>query len=210
MMLDINLLPKKTKKISGQFVSMLILFGAILIVVAGYFGVFVPLQKKNEFSNKISKVKEEIEKYNVSDAEYYQLLNLVENKRLEGNALLYLRNNRLDITDCLVNIEASMPVDIYLENLIISGTTLNLEGYSKDYTDISKFIVKLRTIDNIFNTTFTSAKLEKGDIGKDDKYAFYIYNDLVHRDVIAELQTVDSFTQQPSEDIASEGGEVAQ
>ena len=210
MMLDINLLPKKSKSISSQLVTILILVGAVFVVVAGFFGVLMPLQKKNELNNKISEVKYEIEKYNVSDAEYYQLLNYVDNKRMEGEALLYLRNNRLDITDCLDNIEESMPVDTYLNTLELSGPSLNIIGISKDYRNISKFIVKLRGLDNLYNTTFTTATLDKGDQGEDDEYEFTIYNDIVHRDIIGELQGVDTFTQQPPVGVNSKGGEVAQ
>ena len=207
MMLDINLLPKKTKRISSQIVAVLVLIGMIFVVVAGVFGVFIPLQKKNDLNNKISKVKENIEQYNVSDAEYYQLFSLVENKRLEGDALLYLRNNRRDITDFLDNIEATLPEDIYLNTLKISGTSLNIVGSSKDYTNISKFLVKLRTIDNIFNTKFTEATLTE-TVSNDEYYSFNIYGFITHRDIIEELQMVGTQVQQPPSVDTSKGGEA--
>ena len=52
----------------------------------------------------------------------------------------------------LDNIEVNTPEDIYLENLSIEGGMLNLSGYSPNYEDIAKYIVKLN-MDRVDNTT---------------------------------------------------------
>ena len=90
------------------------------------------------------------------------------------------------ITALLDNIEVNTPEDIYLENLSIEGGMLNLSGYSPNYEDIAKYIVKLRNMDRVDNTTFTTATLDEND--DKEKYQFNLYCNIDQRDFISELQ----------------------
>lgn len=196
-MLDINLLPKKEKKISGGTTVIIILISITYVISAGILGFILPLQKKEVINKRISRIKEDIESYNVNEVEYYLLEKTVNDKRHESEVLLELRNNRLDITELLDNIEASMPVEIYFEQLNISGGVLNIEGYSPDYQNIAKFIVKLRSVNNLNNTAFTTASLEKED-GK-ELYYFNLYGNLDQMDIITELTQSENFNSQTDE-----------
>lgn len=185
-MRDINLLPKKSRKISFGAVVILLVLGILYVAVATLFGYLIPLRQRDELNRQINQIEKSIESINASEAEYYLLMQTVNMKRYEGEALLALRNNRLDITEFLDNVEASMPVDIYANALNISGGLLNIEGISLDYNDIARFMVKLRELDKVIDTTFTTATLDKANEG--EKYSFNIHSNLEKRDIIEELK----------------------
>lgn len=186
MMYDINLLPKNERKMSAGMTFLIVFISIAYVAAAVLFGLLLPLKEKENMNSKIKRIKEDIESYDVTEAEYYQLEKTVEEKKREGLALLALRNERLVITALLDNIEVNTPEDIYLENLSIEGGMLNLSGYSPNYEDIAKYIVKLRNMDRVDNTTFTTATLDEND--DKEKYQFNLYCNIDQRDFISELQ----------------------
>lgn len=195
---DINLLPSKVKKISFATLVVIIILALSYITAALVFGLYFPLKEKEDYNIKIKKLQDSIASYNASETEYYSLQQTVNVKRREADALLALKENRLETVKLLNDIEKNIPFVLFLDQLTVSKGKMTLIGTTTDYKEIAKFIVKLRDVDKVIDPTFTTATLEKTqsqlNIGEDEEndviemYSFDIYSNMEYRDVINDLQ----------------------
>lgn len=160
MMLDINLLPKKTKGLSSQTKLLIFLLVIVYFLVIAFFCVIKPMADKASIKGDISKINESIASYNVTDLEFIDLSERLNSKKEEVARIKVFKENELKVDKLLDNIEENIPSALYLDKFELANGLINISGYSKDYQDIAKFIVKLRSIERVENVVFTTAKLE--------------------------------------------------
>lgn len=190
MMHDINLLPKKVKKISTSSLIIFILCGLAYVGVGGYFGYIDPMSQKRDLENKIADRQAELSSYTVTTADVHLLKEEVNNAKVVSNALYELKNNRLDYTDLLDDIEASTPEDVRIGELDITSGVITILAKAPTYRDAAKYIVKLRNLDLVTDAKTTTLTKEEGiiDNQEEEYHVFTIVAPLPYRDIVEELQ----------------------
>ena len=169
MKADLNLLPKKKSNISAKNVVLLSIVSIIVLGVVGYFFVYMPNAEKNRISKEIEEKQDELAKYDGLDEELIQLNKEINDLKGMLDAVNGITSEYVKMTEKLEAIGQAMPVKMVINNFAYSDNTVEMEVqglYEKDiYTDIARFMVNLRNIDDVKSVSLNSVNYdEKEDI----------------------------------------------
>lgn len=204
MIYDINLLPKRKNKVSGKTLFTIFSFIILGIGVLAFFGIYLPLNMKNQLSDKIKRQQRELQTYTANDVQFIELTEQINNLKQMISALDELKNNRFQGTKILDSIEESIPKNIVVESISLESNLLTLEALSPSYREIAQFVVKAREIEKVLDVKFTNAYLQpdtEEQAGNKELYRFQIFITLDAQDLITVLE-------QGSTEAESGNGEV--
>ena len=169
MKADLNLLPKKKSNISVQNLVVLSLISAVVLGLVGYFFVYLPNVEKNIISKEIEEKQDELAKYDGLDEELIQLNKEINDLKGMLDAVNGITSEYVKMTEKLEAIGQAMPVEMIINDFTYSDNIVEMEAqglYEKDiYTDIARFMVNLRNIDDVKSVRLVSVNYdEKEDI----------------------------------------------
>lgn len=177
MKADLNLLPKKQSNISAKNLVILSVISIIVLGLVGYFFVYIPNEEKNRISKEIEEKQEELAKYEGLDEELAQLNIEIAGLKSMLEAVGGITSEYVKMTEKLEAIEEAIPVDIILKNISYTTDTINMSGEGLDYTDIARFMVSLRNIEDVEKVTLSTVNYteeQEEDNEETIKYQFDI------------------------------------
>lgn len=192
MIYDINLLPKRKKRVSGKTIFMISFVCICCAIVLAFCGVYLPLHTKSDLNNKIKDQQEELQSYTANDVYYMELTQQLKNVNQMITAFDELKNNRIQGTEILNRIEECIPKNIVIESLTMDHSLLTIEALSPSYKEMAQFVVKAREIEKVLDVKFTNANLEADtteEAGDEELHRFQMFLSLDVRDLITDLQS---------------------
>ncbi|HZK34730.1 MAG TPA: PilN domain-containing protein [Bacillota bacterium] len=164
MNLDVNLLPKSSKKLGGfdAFLLFIIIVGVLLIIA--FFGFYTPINNKTTLENQIEDRKQELTIVTAKTKEYTDLVNRVSAQTDRNKTIVSLKDNYILQSAVLEDIELSLHRDIILTNISLTQSSIDIKGESNDYDTIAQSIVNLREKDYFVGGSFKSVELDSEEL----------------------------------------------
>ena len=172
MNLDINLLPKSKKRLTGIDALLLALIIIGILALLAYFAFYAPINHKKTLEKQIEDRKIELEKVTKDVEEYTSLLENVAVQKDKNNTISSIKDSYILNTTLLEDIEMSLHKSISLTDIRLTQSNIVIKGISDDYDNIAQSIVNLREKDYFVTVKFNFVELKEDAEESKQYYTF--------------------------------------
>jgi Tfp pilus assembly protein PilN len=172
MNLDINLLPKSKKKLTGIDALLLALIIIGILALLAYFAFYAPINHKKTLEKQIEDRKIELEKVTKDVEEYTSLLENVAVQKDKNNTISSIKDSYILNTTLLEDIEMSLHKSISITDIRLTQSNIVIKGISDDYDNIAQSIVNLREKDYFVTVKFNVVELKEDAEESKEYYTF--------------------------------------
>lgn len=172
MNLDINLLPKSKKKITGIDALLLALIIIGILALLAYFAFYAPINHKKTLEKQIEDRKIELEKVTKDVEEYTSLLENVAVQKDKNNTISSIKDSYILNTTLLEDIEMSLHKSISITDIRLTQSNIVIKGISDDYDNIAQSIVNLREKNYFVTVKFNVVELKEDAEESKQYYTF--------------------------------------
>jgi Tfp pilus assembly protein PilN len=172
MNLDINLLPKSKKKLTGIDALLLALIIIGILALLAYFAFYAPINHKKTLEKQIEDRKIELEKVTKDVEEYTSLLENVAVQKDKNNTISSIKDSYILNTTLLEDIEMSLHKSISITDIRLTQSNIVIKGISDDYNNIAQSIVNLREKDYFVTVKFNVVELKEDAEESKEYYTF--------------------------------------
>lgn len=170
MKADLNLIPKKEALISKKAIIIGALLTVIILLVVGYFFVYIPKNEKDSILREIKNKKTEISSYDGLDEKQAELNKEKEELRKLIVAIDELKIKNVKLTNRIADIGKIIPVDVMLNTMSYNNGVMNITGTSPDMINISRFMVNLRNMDYVLDVSHSTSSFDnQSSYAEDDE-----------------------------------------
>jgi len=170
MKADLNLIPKKEALISKKAIIIGALLTVIIVLVVGYFFVYIPKNEKDSILREIKNKKTEISSYDGLDEKQAELNKEKEELRKLIVAIDELKIKNVKLTNRIADIGKIIPVDVMLNTMSYNNGVMNITGTSPDMINISQFMVNLRNMDYVLDVSHSTSSFDnQSSYAEDDE-----------------------------------------
>jgi Tfp pilus assembly protein PilN len=170
MKADLNLIPKKEALISKNAIIIGALLTVIILLVVGYFFVYIPKNEKDSILREIKNKKTEISSYDGLDEKQAELNKEKEELRKLIVAIDELKIKNVKLTNRIADIGKIIPVDVMLNTMSYNNGVMNITGTSPDMINISRFMVNLRNMDYVLDVSHSTSSFDnQSSYAEDDE-----------------------------------------
>lgn len=170
MKADLNLIPKKEALISKKAIIIGALLTVIIVLVVGYFFVYIPKNEKDSILREIKNKKTEISSYDGLDEKQAELNKEKEELRKLIVAIDELKIKNVKLTNRIADIGKIIPVDVMLNTISYNNGVMNITGTSPDMINISRFMVNLRNMDYVLDVSHSTSSFDnQSSYAEDDE-----------------------------------------
>lgn len=170
MKADLNLIPKKEALISKKAIIIGALLTVIIVLVVGYFFVYIPKNEKDSILREIKNKKTEISSYDGLDEKQAELNKEKEELRKLIVAIDELKIKNVKLTNRIADIGKIIPVDVMLNTMSYNNGVMNITGTSPDMINISRFMVNLRNMDYVLDVSHSTSSFDnQSSYAEDDE-----------------------------------------
>lgn len=170
MKADLNLIPKKEALISKKAIIIGALLTVIILLVVGYFFVYIPKNEKDSILREIKNKKTEISSYDGLDEKQAELNKEKEELRKLIVAIDELKIKNVKLTNRIADIGKIIPVDVMLNTMSYNNGVMNITGTSPDMIKISQFMVNLRNMDYVLDVSHSTSSFDnQSSYAEDDE-----------------------------------------
>lgn len=170
MKADLNLIPKKEALISKKAIIIGALLTVIIVLVVGYFFVYIPKNEKDSILREIKNKKTEISSYDGLDEKQAELNKEKEELRKLIVAIDELKIKNVKLTNRIADIGKIIPVDVMLNTISYNNGVMNITGTSPDMINISQFMVNLRNMDYVLDVSHSTSSFDnQSSYAEDDE-----------------------------------------
>lgn len=170
MKADLNLIPKKEALISKKAIIIGALLTVIILLVVGYFFVYIPKNEKDSILREIKNKKTEISSYDGLDEKQAELNKEKEELRKLIVAIDELKIKNVKLTNRIADIGKIIPVDVMLNTMSYNNGVMNITGTSPDMINISQFMVNLRNMDYVLDVSHSTSSFDnQSSYAEDDE-----------------------------------------
>ena len=178
---DLNFLPKKESKVSPRVLFLGSFLVILLLLVVGYFVVYIPNDEKSKAIANLNNKKAQLDSYNGIDEEYEAVLRIKEILIEQISVIEDLGSKNIKLTERITHIGQGIPVNIIIDSISYADGVMDMAGEADDMETISQFMVNLRKMDNVIGVQLSHAIQEKevqsekdADSKKPIKYKFML------------------------------------
>ncbi len=172
MNLDINLLPKSKKRLTGIDALLLALIIIGILALLAYFAFYAPINHKKTLEKQIEDRKIELEKVTKDVEEYTSLLENVAVQKDKNNTISSIKDSYILNTTLLEDIEMSLHKSISITDIRLTQSNIVIKGISDDYDNIAQSIVNLREKDYFVTVKFNVVELKEDAEESKEYYTF--------------------------------------
>ena len=172
MNLDINLLPKSKKRLTGKDALLLALIIIGILALLAYFAFYAPINHKKTLEKQIEDRKIELEKVTKDVEEYTSLLENVAVQKDKNNTISSIKDSYILNTTLLEDIEMSLHKSISITDIRLTQSNIVIKGISDDYDNIAQSIVNLREKDYFVTVKFNVVELKEDAEESKQYYTF--------------------------------------
>lgn len=172
MNLDINLLPKSKKRLTGIDALLLALIIIGILALLAYFAFYAPINHKKTLEKQIEDRKIELEKVTKDVEEYTSLLESVAVQKDKNNTISSIKDSYILNTTLLEDIEMSLHKSISITDIRLTQSNIVIKGISDDYDNIAQSIVNLREKDYFVTVKFNVVELKEDAEESKQYYTF--------------------------------------
>jgi Tfp pilus assembly protein PilN len=172
MNLDINLLPKSKKKLTGIDALLLALIIIGILALLAYFAFYAPINHKKTLEKQIEDRKIELEKVTKDVEEYTSLLENVAVQKDKNNTISSIKDSYILNTTLLEDIEMSLHKSISITDIRLTQSNIVIKGISDDYDNIAQSIVNLREKNYFVTVKFNVVELKEDAEESKEYYTF--------------------------------------
>lgn len=172
MNLDINLLPKSKKRLTGIDALLLALIIILILALLAYFAFYAPINHKKTLEKQIEDRKIELEKVTKDVEEYTSLLENVAVQKDKNNTISSIKDSYILNTTLLEDIEMSLHKSISITDIRLTQSNIVIKGISDDYDNIAQSIVNLREKDYFVTVKFNVVELREDAEESKQYYTF--------------------------------------
>lgn len=172
MNLDINLLPKSKKRLTGIDALLLALIIIGILALLAYFAFYAPINHKKTLEKQIEDRKIELEKVTKDVEEYTSLLENVAVQKDKNNTISSIKDSYILNTTLLEDIEMSLHKSISITDIRLTQSNIVIKGISDDYDNIAQSIVNLREKNYFVTVKFNVVELKEDAEESKQYYAF--------------------------------------
>ena len=170
MKADLNLIPKKEALISKKAIIIGALLTVIIVLVVGYFFVYIPKNEKDSILREIKNKKTEISSYDGLDEKQAELNKEKEELRKLIVAIDELKIKNVKLTNRIADIGKIIPVDVMLNTMSYNNGVMNITGTSPDMINIARFMVNLRNMDYVLDVSHSTSSFDnQSSYAEDDE-----------------------------------------
>ena len=170
MKADLNLIPKKEALISKKAIIIGALLTVVIVLVVGYFFVYIPKNEKDSILREIKNKKTEISSYDGLDEKQAELNKEKEELRKLIVAIDELKIKNVKLTNRIADIGKIIPVDVMLNTMSYNNGVMNITGTSPDMINISRFMVNLRNMDYVLDVSHSTSSFDnQSSYAEDDE-----------------------------------------
>lgn|SRR5690554_228385 len=172
MNLDINLLPKSKKRLTGIDALLLALIIIGILALLAYFAFYAPINHKKTLEKQIEDRKIELEKVTKDVEEYTSLLENVAVQKDKNNTISSIKDSYILNTTLLEDIEMSLHKSISITDIRLTQSNIVIKGISNDYDNIAQSIVNLREKNYFVTVKFNVVELKEDAEESKQYYTF--------------------------------------
>ncbi|MGB4388650.1 MAG: PilN domain-containing protein [Caldicoprobacterales bacterium] len=172
MNLDINLLPKSKKRLTGIDALLLALIIIGILALLAYFAFYAPINHKKTLEKQIEDRKIELEKVTKDVEEYTSLLENVAVQKDKNNTISSIKDSYILNTTLLEDIEMSLHKSISITDIRLTQSNIVIKGISNDYDNIAQSIVNLREKNYFVTVKFNVVELKEDAEESKEYYTF--------------------------------------
>ena len=172
MNLDINLLPKSKKRLTGKDALLLALIIIGILALLAYFAFYAPINHKKTLEKQIEDRKIELEKVTKDVEEYTSLLENVAVQKDKNNTISSIKDSYILNTTLLEDIEMSLHKSISITDIRLTQSNIVIKGISNDYDNIAQSIVNLREKNYFVTVKFNVVELKEDAEESKEYYTF--------------------------------------
>lgn len=172
MNLDINLLPKSKKRLTGIDALLLALIIIGILALLAYFAFYAPINHKKTLEKQIEDRKIELEKVTKDVEEYTSLLENVAVQKDKNNTISSIKDSYILNTTLLEDIEMSLHKSISITDIRLTQSNIVIKGISDDYDNIAQSIVNLREKNYFVTVKFNVVELKEDAEESKQYYTF--------------------------------------
>lgn len=172
MNLDINLLPKSKKRLTGIDALLLALIIIGILALLAYFAFYAPINHKKTLEKQIEDRKIELEKVTKDVEEYTSLLENVAVQKDKNNTISSIKDSYILNTTLLEDIEMSLHKSISITDIRLTQSNIVIKGISDDYDNIAQSIVNLREKNYFVTVKFNVVELREDAEESKQYYTF--------------------------------------
>jgi Tfp pilus assembly protein PilN len=172
MNLDINLLPKSKKRLTGIDALLLALIIIGILALLAYFAFYAPINHKKTLEKQIEDRKIELEKVTKDVEEYTSLLENVAVQKDKNNTISSIKDSYILNTTLLEDIEMSLHKSISITDIRLTQSNIVIKGISDYYDNIAQSIVNLREKDYFVTVKFNVVELREDAEESKQYYTF--------------------------------------
>lgn len=172
MNLDINLLPKSKKRLTGIDALLLALIIIGILALLAYFAFYAPINHKKTLEKQIEDRKIELEKVTKDVEEYTSLLENVAVQKDKNNTISSIKDSYILNTTLLEDIEMSLHKSISITDIRLTQSNIVIKGISDYYDNIAQSIVNLREKDYFVTVKFNVVELKEDAEESKEYYTF--------------------------------------
>ncbi len=170
MKADLNLIPKKEALISKKAIIIGALLTVIIVLVVGYFFVYIPKNEKDSILREIKNKKTEISSYDGLDEKQAELNKEKEELRKLIVAIDELKIKNVKLTNRIADIGKIIPVDVMLNTMSYNNGVMNITGTSPDMINVAQFMVNLRNMDYVLDVSHSTLSFDnQSSYAEDDE-----------------------------------------
>ena len=170
MKADLNLIPKKEALISKKAIIIGALLTVIIVLVVGYFFVYIPKNEKDSILREIKNKKTEISSYDGLDEKQAELNKEKEELRKLIVAIDELKIKNVKLTNRIADIGKIIPVDVMLNTMSYNNGVMNITGTSPDMINVARFMVNLRNMDYVLDVSHSTSSFDnQSSYAEDDE-----------------------------------------
>lgn len=170
MKADLNLIPKKEALISKKAIIIGALLTVIIVLVVGYFFVYIPKNEKDSILREIKNKKTEISSYDGLDEKQAELNKEKEELRKLIVAIDELKIKNVKLTNRIADIGKIIPVDVMLNTISYNNGVMNITGTSPDMINVAQFMVNLRNMDYVLDVSHSTSSFDnQSSYAEDDE-----------------------------------------
>ena len=170
MKADLNLIPKKEALISKNAIIIGALLTVIILLVVGYFFVYIPKNEKDSILREIKNKKTEISSYDGLDEKQAELNKEKEELRKLIVAIDELKIKNVKLTNRIADIGKIIPVDVMLNTMSYNNGVMNITGTSPDMINVARFMVNLRNMDYVLDVSHSTLSFDnQSSYAEDDE-----------------------------------------
>ena len=170
MKADLNLIPKKEALISKKAIIIGALLTVVIVLVVGYFFVYIPKNEKDSILREIKNKKTEISSYDGLDEKQAELNKEKEELRKLIVAIDELKIKNVKLTNRIADIGKIIPVDVMLNTMSYNNGVMNITGTSPDMINVAQFMVNLRNMDYVLDVSHSTLSFDnQSSYAEDDE-----------------------------------------